>query len=85
MTMKPFKELTPREEAIKIILEKVKPVNKTEKIPIQDSVGRVLATEVVAGFDVPSFDRASMDGYAVKGSDKRPAFERVKSMACFGH
>src|SRR5262245_30212575 len=27
--------------------------------------GRVLATDVVSGVDVPAFDRATMDGYAV--------------------
>ncbi len=69
MTMKPFKELMPREEAVKIILEKVKPVTRTEKIPIQEAIGRVLAVDIVAGFDVPPFDRASMDGYAVKAAD----------------
>ena len=73
MSMKPFGELMPREEAIKIILEKTKPVTKTEKIAIQDSIGRVLAVDVVAGFDVPPFDRASMDGYAVKAEDTRGA------------
>ena len=75
MSMKPFKELMPREEAINIILEKTKPVTKTEKVPIQDSIGRVLAVDVVAGFDVPPFDRASMDGYAVKADDTKGASE----------
>lgn len=75
MTMKPFKELMPREEAVKIILEKAKPVTRTEKVPIQDSIGRVLAVDVVAGFNVPPFDRASMDGYAVKAKDTKGASE----------
>jgi molybdenum cofactor synthesis domain-containing protein len=73
MTMKPFKELTPRKEAIKIIMENVEHISKTEKIPIQESVNRVLAVEVVAGFDVPPFNRASMDGYAVKFKDTKGA------------
>jgi molybdenum cofactor synthesis domain-containing protein len=71
--MKPFKELTPRKEAIKIIMENVELICKTEKIPIQESVNRVLAVEVVAGFDVPPFNRASMDGYAVKFKDTKGA------------
>lgn len=75
MTMKPFKELMPREEAVKIILETVKSVTRTEKVPIQESIGRVLAVNVVAGFDVPPFDRASMDGYAVKAADTVNASE----------
>ena len=76
MTMKPFKELMPREEAVKIIVENIKPVKKTEKVPIQDSINRVLAVEVVAGFNVPPFDRASMDGYAVKAKDTTGASEK---------
>jgi molybdopterin molybdotransferase len=75
MTMKPFKELMPREEAVKIILENVKPVTGTQKVPIQESIGRVLAVDIVAGFDVPPFDRASMDGYAVKARDTKSASE----------
>jgi molybdopterin molybdotransferase len=36
-----------------------------EDIPLRDAAGRVLATEVVSDVDVPGFDRATMDGYAV--------------------
>jgi len=77
MSMKPFKELMPREEAVNIILEKTKPVTNTEIVPIQSSIGRVLAVDVMAGFDVPPFDRASMDGYAVKSEDTKGASETV--------
>ncbi len=69
MTMKPFKELTPRVEALKIIDKHIKPIEGTEKVAIRESKGRVLAEDVVAGFDVPPFPRASMDGYAVKAKD----------------
>jgi len=36
-----------------------------EIVPLQMAAGRVLATPVVSEFDVPGFDRATMDGYAV--------------------
>jgi molybdopterin molybdotransferase len=36
-----------------------------ELLPLQMSAGRVLATSVVSEVDVPGFDRATMDGYAV--------------------
>ena len=75
MTMKPFKELTPRVEALEIIDSHIKPVEGTEKVTIRDSKGRVLAEDVVAGFDVPPFPRASMDGYAVKAKDTTGATE----------
>ena len=77
MTMKPFKELTPRVEALKIIDSHIKPVEETEKVIIGESKGRVLAQDVIAGFDVPPFPRASMDGYAVKAKDTTGASEEA--------
>lgn len=75
MTMKPFGELTPRVEALEIIDSHIKPIEGTEKVPIGESNGRVLAENVVAGFDVPPFPRASMDGYAVKAKNTTEASE----------
>lgn len=36
-----------------------------EDIPLRTAAGRVLASAVVSDIDVPGFDRATMDGYAV--------------------
>ena len=36
-----------------------------EPVPLREAAGRVLATSVVSDFDVPGFDRATMDGYAL--------------------
>lgn len=41
------------------------PLDRTERVELEDSVGRVLAVPVVADRDVPPFNRAAMDGYAV--------------------
>jgi len=67
--MVPFKLLISREEALKRILNSVKPVRRVETVPIEKSSGRVLAEDIVAQEDVPPFDRAAMDGYAVKAED----------------
>jgi molybdopterin molybdotransferase len=37
----------------------------SESVPLQMAAARVLATPVVSDVDVPAFDRATMDGYAV--------------------
>jgi len=37
----------------------------TERLPLQNASGRVLAADVESGVDVPGFDRATMDGFAV--------------------
>jgi len=36
-----------------------------ELLPLGEAAGRVLADEIVSAVDVPGFDRATMDGYAV--------------------
>ncbi|QUO46949.1 molybdopterin biosynthesis protein [Halorubrum ruber] len=40
-----------------------------ETVPLREARGRVLAERVDADIDVPGFDRASMDGYAVRARD----------------
>jgi len=67
--MVPFRLLTSREEALMRILDSVKPIERTERVPIEESSGRVLAEDIMADKDVPPFDRAAMDGYAVKAED----------------
>jgi molybdopterin molybdotransferase len=40
-----------------------------EQIPLLDSVGRAIMTNVVADQPLPSFDNSAMDGYAVRACD----------------
>ncbi|WP_246308192.1 molybdopterin biosynthesis protein [Halorarum salinum] len=40
-----------------------------ERVPLREARGRVLAERIDAELDVPGFDRASMDGYAVRARD----------------
>jgi molybdenum cofactor synthesis domain-containing protein len=40
-----------------------------ETVPLDSARGRVLADRIDARLDVPGFDRASMDGYAVRARD----------------
>ena len=46
-----------------------------EEIPLGTALGRVLAAEVRAPVDVPSFDRSNMDGFAVRAQDTYGASE----------
>ena len=41
------------------------PTLDTERVPLTDAAGRTLAEDVRLGADQPSFDRATMDGYAL--------------------
>ena len=38
-------------------------------MPLDDALGRVLAEDVVSDTDLPPFDRAAMDGYALRAAD----------------
>ena len=42
-----------------------------ETIPLIEACGRVLASDVIAGFDQPPGDVSAMDGYAVRSADAR--------------
>jgi molybdenum cofactor synthesis domain-containing protein len=66
---RPFKELKPFDEAFDLIMKRITPVTETEKIPIEKSLNRILAEDVSAPLDVAPFNRAAMDGYAVKAKD----------------
>jgi molybdopterin molybdotransferase len=50
------------------ILAHFQPVG-TETLPLEDCAGRVLASEIAASHDLPSFDNSSMDGFAVRSAD----------------
>jgi molybdenum cofactor synthesis domain-containing protein len=55
-------------EAIAIVRAQT-PTLDPESIPLPETRGRVLAEEIVADTDLPPFDRAQMDGYAVRSAD----------------
>lgn len=46
-----------------------------ERIAVHESLGRVLAENMFARVDVPSFDRSNFDGYAVQAADTFGASE----------
>ena len=67
--MRPLTEVITLEDARALLAPLVAVVTAHERVPLADAAGRVLATDVVAPFDVPGFDRAAMDGYAVRAAD----------------
>ncbi len=66
-----FHELLTPEEALSKVFStvKVEPLGGTEVVRIEESYGRVLARDVYSRIDVPPFDRATMDGFAVRAED----------------
>ena len=66
------------------------PQVKTEEIPLVETVGRILAKDMVADDDLPDFPRAIVDGYAVKGastfgsSEGNPSYLTVSGSIAMG-
>ena len=57
------------QQALDHLLSHAKPVAENESVPMQASLGRVLAENVNSLVDVPPLDNTSMDGYAVRTAD----------------
>src|SRR6516165_1703084 len=61
------------------------------RVPLDRASARVLAEQVIATIDVPAFDRAAMDGYALHGdetsgaSDYNPLAFAIVGQALPGH
>ncbi len=71
---KEFRELVSVEQAQDII-SRLTIRREVEKIPIEAAFGRTLAYDVISSIDVPPFDRAAMDGFALIASDTYAANE----------
>ena len=67
--MRPIRKTIPIEEALRIVRDAARPLDRTSQVGLADAAGRVLAADIVAARDVPPFDRAAMDGYAVVAAD----------------
>ncbi|MEA2534592.1 MAG: molybdopterin molybdotransferase, partial [Actinomycetota bacterium] len=60
------------EEAQGRIMDEVTPLPPVE-LPLLEAWGCVLATDVAARYDIPTFPSSAMDGYAVRAEDIRGA------------
>jgi molybdopterin molybdotransferase len=80
---KGFSERTSVRDALNLVLRRVKTL-EAEEVGLASALDRVLADDLPAPIDVPSFDRAAMDGYALKGentfgaSQGNPLYFKVK-------
>lgn len=60
------------DEALQHALTVAAPLDDSESVPLHDAAGRVLREPIVADRDLPPFNRAQMDGYAVRAADITP-------------
>ncbi|EOC1454611.1 molybdopterin molybdotransferase MoeA [Cronobacter sakazakii] len=67
--MEPTAGLMSLETALEEMLSRIIPLNETQTLPLLKSMGRVTARTMTSPLDVPGFDNAAMDGYAVRLAD----------------
>jgi molybdenum cofactor synthesis domain-containing protein len=83
--VRPFAHTILFSDALAIVLEAATPIDRRDRVATEDASGRVAARDIVASVDVPPFDRAAMDGYAVIASDTTGASrEAPRSLVCVG-
>ena len=63
------------EQALDIILERCDREIGSESVALEDSLGRILATNVLATWDMPQYDHSAMDGFALRSDDIKSANE----------
>ncbi len=67
--MSDFLKVKPIEQALEIIDNHPTPLLSTVNIKTIDSLSRTVSTPITSPSDLPSFDRSTMDGYAVRATD----------------
>ncbi|MBI9069181.1 MAG: molybdopterin molybdotransferase MoeA [Salinivirgaceae bacterium] len=68
------------QEALNIVLDS--PVEtKIERILFYESLGRILAKDVVSDINMPPFNKSAMDGYAIKKEDIEKELTIIETIA----
>jgi len=75
-----FKDRTRLDAAVDRLLAAVEPHDRTERLPLNMADGRAVATTITAPNPVPGYDRAAMDGFAVRAEDTFGAGEQSPSI-----
>jgi molybdopterin molybdotransferase len=57
------------EEARQRVLERVEPLAEREQLAVKGALGRILAADVRAPFDIPPLPNSARDGYALRAAD----------------
>lgn len=67
--MRPFTSIISIDEARRRLADHVRPIERIERVALDEAAGRVAAADVVSAIAVPPFARSLMDGYAVTAAD----------------
>ncbi|MCS7131884.1 MAG: molybdopterin-binding protein, partial [Hadesarchaea archaeon] len=73
------------EDARRLLEEHWHPRPVVAEVPLEEAGGRILAEDVTSKMDLPPFDRAAVDGYAVRAADTFGADEEAPvELMCIG-
>jgi len=78
------RKLVSVETALEKFLSSVNFKPKIEIIPLQNASSRVLAKDVISKIEIPSFNKASMDGFAIKSTDTKKTRKNPKFLKIIG-
>lgn len=66
------KPLLSVEQAIRQMLDVVQPLAQSVDLPLNNALDCVLAQAVISQINVPAYDNAAMDGYALRAAEVKP-------------
>ncbi|MEM0156779.1 MAG: molybdopterin molybdotransferase MoeA [Thermoplasmataceae archaeon] len=64
-----YRNLVTFRKAIELVEANMPPVMETETVSIDDALGRIVSEDIFCPMNTPPFNRATMDGYAVRSTD----------------
>ena len=72
-----------REEAVRIILEKIPEAADSETIGLSEALGKVVAEDILSPEDLPAYARSTVDGFAVHAADTYGCSEALPAMVTY--
>lgn len=77
------------EKAQSCILQSIEPLVSTERVAIRQGLGRILASDVLASINIPTYRNSAMDGYTfchtdIDGRNDKPTLE-IAGTSFAGH
>src|SRR5687767_12925252 len=66
--MRGFRDRAEVADVVALLERRLTPLS-AERVTLREAIGRILSDAVISAVAVPSFDRAAMDGYALRGAE----------------
>jgi molybdenum cofactor synthesis domain-containing protein len=64
-----YRNLVTFQKAVELVKANMQPIVETQAISIDEAAGRIVSEDIFSPMNTPPFNRATMDGYAVRSAD----------------